>query len=113
MDLGTPHGLSVSSEESFGNVAFPTEIRGSRRKWSLGFWEKVMGPDWGRGLRGRRYGSGGRSYGSVRTQRNTNGPLWGLLGAHALSHFSQFLGFGPGPIPWKVSVDARVSSPFL
>ena len=108
MDLGTPHGLSVSSEESCGNVEFPTEIDGSRRKWSLGFRKKLTGPDWGRGLWGRRYGCGGRSCGSVRTHRDTYGPpgaLWGPMGA--LSHFSQFSGFGPGPVPWRVSVVAR------
>ena len=80
MDLGTTHGLSVSSEESFGNVKFPTEIQGSRRKWSLGFRNKLTGPDWGRGLRGKRYGSGGRSYGSVRTHRDTYGPPMGFSG---------------------------------
>ena len=98
MDLGTPHGLSVGSVESFGNVEFPTEIYGSRRKWSLGFRKKLTPPDWGRGLRGRRYGSWGRSYGSVRTYRNSYGPPWGPLGAHGgLFPFFPIFGFWPWP----------------
>ena len=98
MDLGTPHGLSVSSEESFGNVEFPTEIDRSRRQWSLGFQKKLRGPDWGRGVWGRRYGSGGRSYGSVWTHRDTYGPPWGPLGAHGGPFpFFPIFGFGPWP----------------
>ena len=41
------------------------------------------------------------------------GPSGGPWGAGALFHFSQFSGFGPGRVPWKVSVAASVSSPFL
>ena len=80
MDLGTPHRLGVSSMESFANVDFPTEIDGSRRKWSLGFRKKLTGPDCGRGLRGRRYGSGGEAtvrYGPRGIPTGPPGALWG------------------------------------
>ena len=39
------------SGESFGNLEFPIEIDGSRRKSSLGVRKKLTGPGGGRGLR--------------------------------------------------------------
>ena len=66
-----------------------------------------MGPDWGRGLRGLSRTLGEKAtvrYGPIGIPRGPPGALRGALGA--ISNFSQFSGFGPGPFSWKVSVVA-------